>query len=161
MRIWRVAIGVLGLGVSSLAQTLGPAAPRLQHATVTSSTASATVRAGERVALWVDVTPRPGVHIYASGARDFTPVALVMTPLGDVQAERAQVPAAEPYLTLGATAPVPVHRKSFRITQPVTIARTRAAGPLIVSAALNYQACDDTVCYPATTAPVVWRLTVR
>jgi hypothetical protein len=161
MRIWRVAIGVLGLGVSSLAQTLGPAVPRLQHATVAASAPVSTVAAGERVVLSAEVTPKPGVHIYATGATNFTPVALVMTPLTDIQAHPAQFPAAEPYVTLGASAPVPVYRKAFRIAQPITIARTRAPGLLIVSAALNYQACDDKVCYPATSAPVVWRLTVR
>jgi hypothetical protein len=173
MRGWRVAIGVLGLGVSCLpaasglatavvsAQSLARPASRLQHATVTASSPTPAVRPGDRVVLWVDVNPKPRVHLYATGAKDFTAAALVMTPVEDVQVARPQFPPGEPFLTLGATAPVPVYRKPFRISQTITIAPSRAAGPLIVSAAFNYQACDDVVCYPATSAPVIWNLVVR
>jgi DsbC/DsbD-like thiol-disulfide interchange protein len=171
VRIWHVAIGVVALGVSILAQApapparanqdLAPPASRLQHATIVASAAATTVSPGQTLALWVDVAPKPGVHLYASGAKGFSPVAIVMTPTVDVSSGRAAFPRSELFRTLGATTPVPVYRKPFRITQPITISRTRAAGSLIVAAAVNYQACDDTLCYPATSAPVLWNLTVR
>jgi hypothetical protein len=57
---------------------------------------------------------------------------------------------------------VPAYRKTFRIAVPITVKATAKRGEtLTVGGAVNYQACDDRLCYPVTAAPVTWTLTVK
>lgn len=139
--------------------TLKPAS--VQHVTVTSG-ATGVVTPGARLTLWVDVTPNAGMRVYAAGAKDFLPVALVMTPHAAATPAKPVYPASEFDANSGAPGPVPVYTRTFRITQPVTIARTAKAGDTFtLAAAVNYQACNDRLCYPATSAPVLWPVRVR
>ena len=56
-----------------------------------------------------------------------------------------------------------VYSKPFRLTQPITVPVTpatrkrAAAGELLeIAATLDYQACDDKVCYPPMKIPLTW-----
>jgi hypothetical protein len=54
-----------------------------------------------------------------------------------------------------------VYRSEFRIAVPIVIsATTKHNDPLTIGAAINYQACDDRLCYPAASIPVLWKLTL-
>jgi hypothetical protein len=56
---------------------------------------------------------------------------------------------------------VPVFQKPFRLVEQVTIARTAKPGTtMTIKGMVNYQACDDTVCFIPASAPVTWTLTV-
>jgi hypothetical protein len=45
---------------------------------------------------------------------------------------------------------------------PVTIKSTAKPGDVVsIAGAVNYQACDDRLCYPVTAAPVAWKITVK
>jgi hypothetical protein len=45
---------------------------------------------------------------------------------------------------------------------PVTIKGTAKPGDVVsIAGAVNYQACDDRLCYPVTAAPVAWKVTVK
>ena len=164
--VFLTATAALLLAASGIAQSLpslAPPASALQHVTVVARTLELRVSdRGGATTLWADVTPKRGVHVYASGAKDFTAVSLVMTPRSGVTFEKPGYPASEPFLTLGSTTPVPVYRTTFRITQPIRLGRMPAdAREVVVAGALNYQACDDTTCYPPASLPVLWRLPVR
>jgi hypothetical protein len=153
---------IVSSATGSFGQALGPKLPMIHHVTVAPTSCAASVAPGGTVTLSVDVTPRTGAHVYAFGAKDFTPVSLVMTPRAGVTMAKAKYPPSELQPTLGVAEPVPVYRKTFRVTQPVTIAASIERGEtLTLGGALNYQACDDKVCYPAAAIPVLWRLTVR
>ena len=162
MRGVSVATMLLSLGVTVLGQALTLKPPTLQHVSVEGTTSAPTVAPGGRVTLWADVTPKARVHVYAAGAKDLTPVALVMTPRQGVTLAQPTYPASALSLTAGATEPAPVYSAPFRIAQPVTIARTVKAGEtLTLAGAVNYQACDDRLCYPATSIPVTWTLKLQ
>jgi hypothetical protein len=65
-------------------------------------------------------------------------------------------------LSAGATQAVPVYRKPFRIGQPITIAATAQSGQtLTIAGVINYQACDDKLCYPTAALPVSWTVAVK
>jgi hypothetical protein len=83
----------------------------------------------------------------------------MLTPRpGVVSAGKPTYPKAEPVAIAGAEA-TPAYRTTFRIVQPVTIA---AAGHDVqISGVLNYQACDDRVCYPVAALPVTWTVAAR
>lgn len=142
-------------------QLLAPITGR-QHITVTGASSASSAPAGGALTLWADVTPKPGIHVYAAGATDFKPVGLVVTPHPGVQPGTPKYPKPDVATAQGSTGDVPAYSRPFRISLPITIARTAARGErLTVAAAVNYQACDDRICYPPSTVPISWTFTVR
>ena len=143
------------------AQSLLPKAT-VSHATVIASASAVNALPGGTVTLWADVAPNPSIHIYAAGAKDFTPVSLVMTPNAALNLGKATYPKPERASSPGSVDAVPVYRTEFRIAMPVTIKATAKSGDVItVGGAVNYQACDDGLCYPVSSAGVSWQIAVR
>jgi hypothetical protein len=54
---------------------------------------------------------------------------------------------------------VPVYENTFTITQPV-VASPNASGLFEVHARLDYQTCDDKICYLPVSLPLSWTVTV-
>src|SRR5262245_60048119 len=52
------------------------APPLSKHATIATATDAANPAPGAKVALFLDMTPNPGVHVYAPGAKDYLPVKI-------------------------------------------------------------------------------------
>src|SRR5579863_8870565 len=72
-----VAFAVVGLCIWVAGVAAQGAAPHaVQHLTVSASSAAAPARRGQRLPLFVDVTPMPEIHVYAPGAADYQPIAL-------------------------------------------------------------------------------------
>jgi hypothetical protein len=153
---------VAGLSGQTL---LGPAPSAVQHVTAETRTIPETVAAGKArspIALHVDVTPKSRIHVYAPGAKDFSAVSLVITPRSGVIVGQTVYPSADPPLPDGDG--VPVYRKTFRITQPITVQPGTVQSineDVVVSGVVNYQACDDRLCYPVASLPVSWTIHVR
>lgn len=129
---------------------LAPKPSAIQH--VTASVVPPVVSRNGHVTLALDVTPNPGIYVYAPGAKDFTPVKLVLTPRTGVTAGNAVYPPADRVAVPGAD-DAPAYRKTFRITQPVTVKST-AGKEVVIAGVLNYQSCDDRICYPPASLPV-------
>jgi hypothetical protein len=160
-RIAAAVCVVLGSAVAST-QSLAPRPPVAQYVTVEASANVDAAPPGGVITLWADVTPKRNIHVYAPGAKDFAPVSLVPTPNSRVAFGKSQLPAGRPMVTIGSSDRVPVYADRFRITQPITLNRSVVAGErLTIAAALNYQACDDAVCYPATSIPLIWTVVVK
>jgi hypothetical protein len=102
------------------------------------------------------------MHIYAEGAKEFTPAALVLTPNAVATYGKASYPKSSLIDVPGETVKVPAYSGPFRIAVPVTIKATAKSGDqLTLGGALNYQACDDVLCYPVSVLPVVWTIEVK
>jgi hypothetical protein len=143
-------------------QTLTLKPPALQHVSVSGTANPPSARPGERVALWVDVTPKMNIRVYARGTRDVMPIALVMTPHPNVRYAKPSYPPGKLAGTIGLAEPAPVYSTTFRIVQPIVLGRSLEAGDtLTLGGAVNYQACDDHLCYPAASMPVMWSVRVR
>lgn len=156
-----VAAGFSAAALSAQ-QALVPAPSPNQRVTVKVGASAPDVAPGATVSLWVDVTPKDKIHVYAPGAKDFQPVTLVVSPGKEFTAGKTLFPAGTPIVFPEVKEPVPAYSSTFRITQPVTAAKTLAHGSaMIVSASVNYQACDDRVCFPPATMPVFWRIGVK
>jgi hypothetical protein len=72
-------------------------------------------------------------------------------------------PPAEIYEFVPLNERVPVYQKPFQLVQPVTVdasskgaPRPAAGDELTLKAALNYQACDDRICFPPVSVPLSW-----
>jgi hypothetical protein len=126
------------------------------HLIVTTST-KAHANAARRE-LYLDVTPKPRMHVYAPGQAGYIVVTLTLERDARFSAAPAQFPRPESILFVPLNERQLVYSKPFRITQPITLAR-KGGAPLIVKGTLRYQACDDKVCFLPKTVPVDWRIT--
>jgi hypothetical protein len=174
-----IAILVAGLGQPAL-----PAAVETPHLTLTASTNDAEISPGARVSLFVDISPKPKMHVYAPGEKDGIPVALTLEPNPAFTAAAPEFPPPQKYHFEPLKLTQLVFSKPFRITQKVTLAGSRpearklrsAEAPkagstdarelgrsevLTIKGTLRYQACDDTVCYLPKSIPVSWTLKIR
>jgi len=134
-------------------------APR-QHITVAASTSAASVKAGAKVTFAVDVVPDAGIHVYAPGAKEYQPISVTIAPRPDVTVGRVVYPKSEMLSFDGES--VPVFEKPFRLTQDVTIAKSTKPGTtLTVVGKVDYQACDDKVCFIPASLPVIWTIAVK
>lgn len=158
----------VGLAVSLAAAAHGaPATIQTKHLTVATASPPAAVAPGTRVSLTLDVTPKPTMHVYAPGQKEYIPISLAIQADPAIKASLARFPAPEKLLLLGETQLV--YSKRFRIVQDVTLAgtpatldRARASGATVtVKGTLRYQACDDTICYVPVDVPVAWVIALK
>jgi DsbC/DsbD-like thiol-disulfide interchange protein len=134
-------------------------APR-QHLAVATSASPTMAKPGTKVSLVLDVVPDPGIHVYAPGAKDYQPIAITIEPRGDVTLGRVVYPKSEMLSFDGDS--VPVFQKSFRLTADATIAKaTRPGTKLKIVGKVDYQACDDKVCFIPASVPVSWTIDVK
>jgi DsbC/DsbD-like thiol-disulfide interchange protein len=143
-----------------LAQLLSPA-PKPGHATITPSPAEVDGKAGVKVSLVVDVQPKPGLHVYAPGAGEFyIPITVKLNPRTEFKSGKLGYPKSETMVF--ADEKVAVFEKPFQLTQDVVLDKSLKAGAtVVIGGTVNYQACDDKVCFPPESAPVTWTVTVK
>src|SRR5215208_3231912 len=135
-------------------------AKRPLHAVVTGGPSNLGVTPGTRAMLFIDVTPNPNIHVYAPGAKDYIAITVKLEPQPNVKFGKLAYPKSELVTLLDEK--VPVFQKPVRLTQEVTvIGGTLKAGDTIpVKGTVEWQACDDKVCYAPESAPISWALTV-
>ena len=145
--------------IALLAQILSPT-PKPGHATIVASPAQVNATAGGKVALFVDVTPKPNIHVYAPGSEFYIPITVKLNASPELKLGKLGYPKSETITLLDEK--VAVFQKPFRLTQDVTLDKSVKAGSTItVPGKVDYQSCDDKVCYPPESAPVTWTVTVK
>jgi hypothetical protein len=145
-----------------------PITARTNHLSVSASISDATVAPGERVSIVVVVTPRPAMHVYAPGKHDYRVVRLTVDPQPWLRAHDTRYPPFEIYHFKPLDERVEVYSNAFRLVQDVTILATPeiqkslAAMPSVtIAGALEYQACDDKLCYNPARVPFSFALTMK
>jgi DsbC/DsbD-like thiol-disulfide interchange protein len=123
---------------------------------------------GDRVTLSLDLTPAPGIHVYAPAVVGYKPLALQVRPPGGVVVRGVTYPPSESYYYAPLKETVAVYQKPFTVVQEVALdaspagrAALRGAASVTVQGTLSYQACDDKICYPPRQVPVTWQVPVR
>ena len=147
----------------------GPAPLRndTMHLTVLSSISDTAVTPGKKVSLAFEVTPKRSMHVYAPGKHDYQVIAVKVDPQPWLKVEPTSYPPSEIYHFKELDEKVETYGKPFKLVQQLTVLDTAAAkkalaaAPLKVSARLEYQACDDKVCYAPSKVPVNFALTVK
>ena len=136
-----------------------------QHLEVRAYPSDASVALGTRFSLVADITPKRNMHVYAPGASNYQVVALKVTPPAHVRTLPIRYPASEIYYFAPLKERVPVYQKPFTLTMEVVPeataeARKAFAGrtELVISGSLEYQACDDSLCYTPSSVPMTWRV---
>lgn len=144
----------------------GPAVTRsTPHLQVTASASDDRVAPGSRFSIVFEVTPGPGMHVYAPGTHSYQVVSVELDPRPWLTGHPIVYPPSEIYHFKPLDERVEVYRKPFRLVQDVTIAATPAAqkalgalADVTLTGRLKYQACDDTICYMPTSVPLSWTL---
>ncbi|MBI4886128.1 MAG: redoxin domain-containing protein [Acidobacteria bacterium] len=128
----------------------------------------ANVALGTKFSLAVDITPKRGLHVYAPGASNYRVVSLNVTPQPHVRTTAVRYPASEIYFFKPLNERVPVFQKPFTLVMDVVPEATVEArkaltgrNELVITGTLEYQACDDRICYNPATIPLSWTVALQ
>ena len=135
---------------------------------ITSFATDSIVAPGTHFSIVLDIHPASGIHVYAPGVTGYKPIALAIEPQPWVTLRAAQYPRSEDYHFKPLNEHVRVYQHRFRIIQDVTLeasAEAQAAlkdvSSLTIRGTLNYQACDEKVCFTPQSVPLTWTVSVR
>jgi len=153
----------LGNNVDVQATTLS--SPQLE---LTSFATDSTVAPGTQFSLVLDVRPARGVHVYAPGVTGYKPIAFSVQHQPGFLTRGAQYPPSEDYHFKPLNEHVQVSQRPFRIVQDVLIepspqaqAALKDVSSLTIKGVLNYQACDDKLCFTPQSVPLTWTVSLR
>jgi hypothetical protein len=164
----RATVLSLMLRVAGRAEPVAATTISTAHLDVVTYPSDTAVAVGNRFALVLSVTPKPGMHVYAPGARDYRVVSFDITPQPFVRVDPTRYPASEIFHFKPLNERVPVFRKPFQLVheivlegQPQAQAAFRGKDSLTISGTLEYQACDDKVCFNPVALPMSWTINLR
>lgn len=153
----------MGIGLSPIEAVQGSTA----HLNFTAYPSNSTVTVGTRFSLALEVEPGPNMHLYAPGAEEMgyrvIGFNLAETPLA--RFEPVQYPESEIYHFEPLDELVPVYQDKFTLLQEVVMDASERAeeimaelDALTLSGNLEYQACDDAICFLPVSVPVSFTL---
>jgi len=153
----------LGNKVDVQATTLS--SPQLE---MTAFATDSTVAIGTQFSLVLELRPSRGVHVYAPGVTGYKPIALSVQAQPGLVMRGAQYPTSEDYYFKPLNEHVQVYQRPFRIVQDILIdpspqaqAALKGVSSLTIKGVLNYQACDDRVCFIPQAVPLTWAVSIR
>jgi hypothetical protein len=127
------------------------------HLTVATSVGNGASAPATRLSLFVDVTPKPRMHVYSPAQKTYIPIALTLEPNPAFKPHTAVYPPAEKFFFEPLKETQLVYSKPFRIVQDITVAPgKRPDAALTIKGTLRYQACDDQVCYLPKDLALKW-----
>jgi hypothetical protein len=147
--------------------TKAPVRNDTMHLTVLSSVNDTVAAPGKKLSVSFDITPKRGMHVYAPGKHDYQVIAVKVDPQPWLRVEPTKYPPSEIYHMVALNEKVETYGKPFTLVQDVTVLdsaaakKALAAGTVKLSGRLEYQACDDKVCYAPQRIPVSFALTVK
>lgn len=136
-----------------------------QHLDVTVYPSDASVGPGTRFSLVLDIAPKPGMHVYAPGATQYRVITVNIPPQPYLRATPLRYAASEIYHFVPLDERVPVYRKPFTLSMDVVRENTPEArkamtgmNELVINGTLEYQACDEKICYNPASLPLSWKI---
>lgn len=130
------------------------------HLTLSATISDTTAAPGERLSIVVDASPKPGMHLYAPGKHTYRVVQVTIDPQPWLRTHETVYPASDIYHFKPLDERVEVFMKPFRLRRDLTLLATPAAQKQLaavpsvtITGALDYQACDDKLCYNPARVP--------
>ncbi|MBM62333.1 MAG: hypothetical protein CL484_05235 [Acidobacteria bacterium] len=155
----------LGAGLSPIAAIEGETA----HLKLTAYPSNTSITVGTRFSFALEVEPNPNIHVYAPGADAFgyRVIALNLNPVEHVRFEPVLFPESEIYHFEPLDERVPVYQEPFKLLQEAVVSGEpgvedafKELDGLTFSGTLDYQACDDAICFDPVSLPVSFTLDV-
>ncbi len=141
---------------------------RLDYLEVHSSATETTLHAGNVFTMFVDIHPKPGVHVYAPGTRDYQGMEVVVEENPYLKVRDVQYAPAETLTLPVLGEALPVYSHPVRVSIDAALVSRQelqplfdAGGTLEIHGSLRLQACDDRVCWPPQEIPLVWTFPLR
>jgi len=137
------------------------------HLDVTAYPSDASIAVGNHFSVILDVAPHKSLHVYAPGAEKngYRVISLALDPHPQIRALPVQYPASEIYYFKPLKERVPVFQKPFRLAEELVLDGSlagqealRGKENLTITGTLQYQACDDKICYNPVSVPVSWEV---
>jgi hypothetical protein len=148
-------------------QSFAPVRNDTMHLTVNTSISATDITPGQKLSVSFDITPKRNMHVYAPGKHDYQVIAVKLDPQPWLKVSPTTYPPSEIYHFKELDEKVETYGKPFKLVQEAVVLNTAAAkkalaaAPIKLSGRLEYQACDDKVCYAPTRVPVSFALTVK
>jgi len=153
----------LGVGLSPIAAVEG----QTEHLKFTAYPSNTSVTVGTRFSLALDVEPGPNMHVYAPGAEEkgYRVIGFNLDQPEIARIEPVEYPESEIYYFEPLDEHVPVYQTPFTILQEVVMNADAQAeeimsnlDALTLTGTLDYQACDDAICFLPQSIPVSFTL---
>jgi hypothetical protein len=152
----------------SVASSNGVQRFETMHLAISALLTDAEVAPGKRISLVLDVVPKKKMHVYAPGKHDYQVISVTFDAQPWLKVQPTTYPASEIHYFKPLNERVEVYSKPFRLVQDVTILATDEAQKLLagletitLSGKVEYQACNDTVCFNPATVPFSFTLSVK
>jgi len=149
--------GIFLSGVSASAQFSRPVAK------LTPTVERQAIQPGQTVTIALRVELPENLHVQSDKPRDpfLIPTLLTFTLPEGVTVEEITYPASTDFLLAGDTEPLLVFEHEFTIEVQLALDADVSPGEMVVPGNLEYQACDDRVCFAPANAAVEWRMHVE
>jgi hypothetical protein len=145
-----------------------PVTSRTDHLTMAASISDTVAAPGHRLTIVANITPRPTTHLYAPGKHDYQVVKLTIDPQPWLRAHDTGYPASEIYHFVPLDERVEVYSKPFQLRRDFTFLATPEMQKVLggmpsatITGALEYQACDDKVCFNPARVPFSFTVTLK
>lgn len=136
------------------------------HLTFTATVSPGIIVPGARISIAVDVVPKKGMHVYAPGTQ-YRPVVIRLKGDPPLRIRNSVYPKPTVYRFKPLNQDVLVYDGPFRlvveaIASDATALRAHLRGrrQMTIRGTLDYQACDDRMCYLPASVPFQWTLRV-
>ena len=156
----------LGVGLSPIAAIEGSPA----HLKLTAYPSNPNITVGTRFSVAVDIEPNENMHLYAPGAEQmgYRVVGLTLAEVPHIRFEPVEFPDSEIYHFEPLDERVPVYQQPFTLLQEAIVSGEPEAAEALaeidavtLTGTLDYQACDDTLCFDPVSVPLSFTLDVE
>jgi hypothetical protein len=171
-------MALVGVSVSVSAQQKRDAAPvdvsknareiTTDHLQIATYATADVVSPGAEFSLVFEIIPRRGVHVYAPGDHKYKIVRVTLQPNPRLVVRPVDYPPSETYVFAPLKERVQVFQQPFKLVQRVALStapRHRAAlakmDTMTIRGTLDYQACDDRVCFLPESVPLSYTVRLR
>jgi peroxiredoxin len=148
--------------------TVAGTAVATDHLDIRTYPSESSVAAGTRFSIAVEVTPKPRIHVYAPGAGSYQVIGVTIAPQPFVRALPVTYPPSQIYTFKPLNERVQVYGKPFTLSREIVLEGSpdamralRGKESLTLTGTLDYQACDDKVCFNPASIPLSWTLPIR
>lgn len=134
---------------------------------LTYGASATTLVPGHKATLIIEIEPKAKMHLYAPGAKGYMPVEWKIQDAGAWTSPSTAYPPSHMLNLPAINETVPVYSEPFKLVRELTLnpgkdldAALGADRTITVEGSVEYQACDDRLCYFPKTIPVKWTFKV-
>jgi DsbC/DsbD-like thiol-disulfide interchange protein len=134
---------------------------KTDHLTLKAQLSQDKAQPGNRVSLVALVDLPAKMHIYAPGVKGYRPVALVIEKSPEILVHDATYPKSRMLNLKAIGERVPIYEGRVRLARDFTVSAAVKAETIEIKGSLEYQACDDQICYAPANVPLTFSVVIE